>query len=100
MERKKLSAEEIREALEGLNGWQTAGDNLKKRFEFKNFAEALAFINKAGEIAERRDHHPDITFGWGYAEFQITTHDAGGITAFDFALAKEIDEIEQFPAKA
>lgn len=94
MERKKLSAEEIREALEDLNGWQTANDNLKKRFTFPNFAEALRFVNKAGEIAERRDHHPDITFGWGYAEFQITTHDAGGITPFDFALAKEIENIE------
>jgi 4a-hydroxytetrahydrobiopterin dehydratase len=94
VERKKLSAEEIREALEDLNGWQTANDNLKKRFTFENFAEALAFVNKAGEIAERRDHHPDILFGWGYAEFSITTHDAGGITAFDFALAKEIDEIK------
>ena len=93
MERKKLSAEEIREALEGLEGWQAAGDNLKKRFTFENFAQALAFVNKAGEIAERRDHHPDITFGWGYAEFQITTHDAGGITAFDFDLAKKIEDI-------
>jgi 4a-hydroxytetrahydrobiopterin dehydratase len=93
VERKKLSAEEIRTALENLNGWHAENDNLKKRFTFPNFAESLAFVNKAGEIAERRDHHPDILFGWGYAEFQITTHDAGGITAFDFALAKEIENI-------
>ena len=90
-----MSADEILEALKDLNGWQTANDNLKKRFEFKNFAEAQAFVNKVGEIAERRDHHPDILFGWGYAEFSITTHDAGGITAFDFALAKEIDGITE-----
>lgn len=93
MERKKLSADEIRAGLEDLNGWQAENDNLKKRFSFANFAEALEFVNKAGEIAERRDHHPDIYFGWGYAEFSITTHDAGGITAFDFALAKEIENI-------
>lgn len=93
MERKKLSAEEIDAALGGLNGWLAEKDKLKKRFSFPNFAESLEFVNKAGEIAERRDHHPDITFGWGYAEFFITTHDRGGITDVDFALAKEIDEI-------
>lgn len=95
MERRKLSAGEIEHALGDLDGWRTEGDNLKKRFSFSNFAEALEFINRAGEIAERRDHHPDILFGWGYAEFSITTHDAGGITQNDFALAEEIDGITE-----
>jgi 4a-hydroxytetrahydrobiopterin dehydratase len=92
--RKKLSAEEIENALRGLSGWKTENDNLKKRFTFENFAESLEFVNRAGEIAERLDHHPDILFGWGYAEFSITTHDAGGITQRDFALAREINEIK------
>ena len=94
MERKKLSAEEIENQLEGLKNWKVEGVNLKKRFEFENFAAALVFVNRTGEIAERRDHHPDISFGWGYAEFSITTHDRGSLTDFDFALAKEIDELE------
>ncbi|HSK74316.1 MAG TPA: 4a-hydroxytetrahydrobiopterin dehydratase [Pyrinomonadaceae bacterium] len=94
MERKKLSAEEIENQLSELKNWTVEGVNLKKRFEFKNFVEALDFINRVGGIAERRDHHPDICFGWGYAEFSITTHDRGGLTDFDFALAKEIDELE------
>jgi 4a-hydroxytetrahydrobiopterin dehydratase len=89
--RKKLNPEEIRESLRNLTGWEIDGERLKKRFEFKNFAESLDFVNKAGEIAERRDHHPDIYFGWGYAEFFITTHDAGGLTHNDFDLAKEMD---------
>jgi 4a-hydroxytetrahydrobiopterin dehydratase len=93
MERRKLSAEEIEQALGDLSDWTVEGDNLKKRFSFSNFAESLEFVNRVGEIAERRDHHPDILFGWGYAEFSITTHDAGGITQNDFALAKEIDGI-------
>lgn len=93
MERKKLSAEEISEKLNELDGWTAEDNNLKKRFSFTNFAESLHFVNKAGEIAERLDHHPDITFGWGYAEFAMTTHDRGGLTDFDFALAKEIDGI-------
>ena len=93
MERRKLSAEEIETSLKDLNGWRAEGVNLKKRFSFENFAEALDFVNKVGAIAERRDHHPDIYFGWGYAEFSITTHDTGGLTAFDFALAKEIENL-------
>ena len=93
MERKKLTPEEIERNLSGLKDWQTETDVLRKRFEFENFAEALAFVNRVGEIAERFDHHPDITFGWGYAEINLTTHDRGGITDFDFAVAKEIETI-------
>ncbi|HTK25764.1 MAG TPA: 4a-hydroxytetrahydrobiopterin dehydratase [Pyrinomonadaceae bacterium] len=93
MERRKLSHDEIEQAIKGLNGWRAEDDMLVKRFEFPNFAESLAFVNKVGERAEAADHHPDIKFGWGYAEFEITTHDRGGITDFDFALAREIEEI-------
>lgn len=93
MERKKLSDDEIEKSLSKLNGWKVETENLKKRFTFVNFAESLAFVNKVGAIAEKLDHHPDITFGWGYAEISLTTHDRNGITAFDFAVAKEIDAI-------
>lgn len=93
MERKKLSPEEILHNLAGLEDWHAESDILSKRFEFKNFSEALEFVNRVGAIAERFDHHPDITFGWGYAEINLTTHDRGGITDFDFAVAKEVNEI-------
>lgn len=93
MERKKLSADEIAEGLKGLKGWSADDDKLKKSFKFENFAESLEFVNKAGEIAERHDHHPDIAFGWGYADFVITTHSEGGITAKDLVLAGEIEKI-------
>ena len=88
-----MSAAEIEKSLGDLDGWKAENNKLKKRFAFANFAESMTFVNRAGEIAERRDHHPDIAFGWGYAEFFIMTHDSGGITALDFALAKEIDRI-------
>ena len=94
MERKKLSDAEIENLLLDLDEWETENDNLKKHFEFENFADALVFVNKVGAIAEARDHHPDVLFGWGYAEFFITTHDAGGITARDFELARLIEAIE------
>ena len=91
MKRKKLSAEEIETNLAGLNDWTVSSDKLSKKFEFANFAESLSFVNRVGEIADAIDHHPDVLFGWGYAEFFITTHDAGGITERDFDLAKRID---------
>ncbi len=94
MERKKLSAEEIKNSLSALKDWKVEGVNLKKRFEFKNFAESLAFVNQVGALAEEKDHHPDITFGWGYAEFAITTHDTGGLTHNDFELAKAIENLQ------
>lgn len=95
MTRKKLNAQEIEENLKDLTGWKASGEKIKKRFEFENFAESLEFVDQAGAIAERLDHHPDITFGWGYAEFFITTHDVGGLTYNDFDLAKEIDGISE-----
>ncbi len=93
MTRKKLNTQEIEKKLKDLTDWEISGVKLKKRFEFPNFAESLEFVNKVGAIAEKRDHHPDIYFGWGYAEFFITTHDTGGLTHNDFDLAKEIDAI-------
>jgi 4a-hydroxytetrahydrobiopterin dehydratase len=93
MERRKLSEEEIAEKMAGLGGWKHEEGWLKKRFEFANFAESLAFVNRAGELAEAADHHPDIRMGWGYAEFELTTHDRGGLTDFDFELAGRIDAL-------
>lgn len=93
MERKRLTDDEVAEGLRSIAGWTAADGKLSKRFEFANFAQSLAFVNKAGELAEAADHHPDIKMGWGYAEFEITTHDRGGITDFDFDLASKIDGI-------
>lgn len=93
MERRKLSADEVAERLEGLNGWVAESDVLMKRYEFSNFAASLDFVNKVGALAEDADHHPDIKLGWGYAEFALTTHDRGGLTDFDFDLASKIDAL-------
>jgi 4a-hydroxytetrahydrobiopterin dehydratase len=93
MQRKILEEIELQQALGELNGWTTEDKFLKRRFEFKNFVGALEFVNRVGDVAEAADHHPDITFGWGYAEIALTTHDRGGITDADVALAKSIDKI-------
>ncbi len=93
MERKILNDNELTTALTNLNGWKATGNHLTKRLEFPDFAAALAFVNKVGDLAEAADHHPDITFGWGYAELNLTTHDRGGVTDVDTALAAKIDQL-------
>ena len=93
MRREKLTSDELRDELGKLKGWELKDEMIVRRFEFANFAESLAFVNKVGEIAEAADHHPDITFGWGYAEITLTTHDRGGVTDVDFALAQKINSI-------
>ena len=93
MERKILTDTRLADALQTLNGWVAEGKLLKKRYTFDNFAEALDMVNRVGALAEAADHHPDITFGWGYAELALTTHDRGGITDVDIALAGQIDAI-------
>ena len=93
MERKILDEKELSSAVKSLDGWAADGKLLKKRFEFENFADALTFISKVGALAEAADHHPDITFGWGYAEIALTTHDRGGVTDVDISLAEQIAAI-------
>lgn len=93
MERRKLSEEEARERMAGLDGWKVKEDKIKKYYKFADFAGALAFVNKVGEIAERMDHHPDIKLGWGYARVKTTTHDREGLTDFDIELARQVDAI-------
>lgn len=93
MERRILRADELHEQLRSLEGWVADGKFLKKRYEFANFAESLNFVNRVGALAEAADHHPDITFGWGYAEIALTTHDRGGITDVDVRLAGRVNAL-------
>ena len=93
MERRILTPEQLTKALQDLKDWAVDGKTIRKRFKFDNFAQALDHVNRVGALAEAADHHPDITFGWGYAEFALTTHDRGGITDVDIALARQIDSV-------
>ena len=65
---------------------------LEKKFTFKNFIESQNFVNEVGKISEEEGHHPDITFGWGYAKISITTHAIEGLSENDFILATKIDK--------
>ena len=89
---------EIHKYQKKVDGWDILQDTkkkffLNKRFNFNNFIESQKFINKIGEISEDEGHHPDISFGWGYAEIKITTHAIEGLSENDFILAAKIDHL-------
>ena len=67
--------------------------HLHREFGFKNFREALDFVNRVGELAEEQGHHPDINFGWGRAEVEIFTHKIDGLTESDFIFAAKVDRL-------
>ena len=74
--------------------WRPEGDALVRDFKFKDFAEAMAFVNRVAEIAEQRNHHPDIlVHGWNNVRLTLSTHSEGGVTDNDRALAEQIDSL-------
>lgn len=76
------------------NAWRLDGDKLVREFEFRDFAEALSFVNKVGAIAESEGHHPDLNIhNWNKAGVTLTTHGIGGLSENDFILAAKIDEL-------
>jgi len=76
--------------------WQTVDEHhLSRTFKFKDFVEALTFVNKVGEVAEELGHHPDIFLTWGRVQIQVFTHKIDGLHVNDFILAVRIDQILQ-----
>lgn len=89
----KLNLDQINSNLKNLSYWSFENDSITKQFQFKDFIEALSFVNTVGLEAEKMDHHPDILmFAWNKVKISISTHSAGGITEKDFALAQKIEE--------
>lgn len=89
----KMDAESMRDFH--VKDWQVSEDGKKisKLFKFKDFKEALAFVNKVGEIAESEGHHPDIELGWGKVNIMLTTHAIGGLSQNDFIVAAKTNTI-------
>ena len=86
----RLDEAEIARRLAGLAGWERRGDEIRRTFAFADFAAALAFVNRVGELAEAMNHHPDIDIRYSRVTLALTTHDAGGLSARDFELAARI----------
>ena len=89
----KLSDAEITAGLSALPGWAREGDEIVKTFDCGSFPDAVAFVVRIGFFAERADHHPDLDVRWKRVRVALSTHDAGGLTAKDLALATEIEGI-------
>lgn len=89
----KLNQDQINTNLSKLSGWIFENESISKQFQFKDFIEALSFVNAVGLESEKMDHHPDILmFGWNKVKITISTHSAGGVTEKDFSLASKIEE--------
>ena len=87
----RLSDAEIDAALAALPGWKRNGDGIERAYRFADFTRAFAWMTRAALLAERADHHPEWSNVYNKVEVRLTTHDAGGITARDVALATAID---------
>ncbi len=89
-----LKGGELDELRRQVPDWEVVEEHhLRRRFRFKNFREALRFVNELGELAEEQGHHPDVGFGWGYAEVTVWTHKIDGLTESDFIFAAKVDTL-------
>jgi 4a-hydroxytetrahydrobiopterin dehydratase len=89
----RLDDATIASLLQEIPGWERQGDELVRTYVFKNFREAMAFVNRVAELAEEARHHPDITIRYNRVQLLLTTHEAGGITERDIALARKLAEL-------
>ncbi len=88
---KKLDQAEITAALPTVPGWAQKTDGIERTYKFADFVAAFAFMARVALLAEKADHHPEWSNVWNKVEIRLTTHDAGGLSAKDFALATAID---------
>jgi 4a-hydroxytetrahydrobiopterin dehydratase len=86
----RLSDDEISEALRGLDGWRREGDRIAREFEFADFVAAVGFMAQVAVLAEKADHHPQLTNVYNKVSIELWSHDAGGVTQRDVDLAKAI----------
>ncbi len=95
MAREKLAQDVVEAALKERPDWKMTDDGkaIERRFVFRNFSEAFAFMTRVALKAEKMDHHPEWSNVYKTVDIRLTTHDAGGLTELDFVLARRIDAI-------
>ena len=89
----KLTADEIREGLQQLPGWEQSGDEIVRTVRFPEFMDGIRFIARVAELAEAADHHPDIDIRYRNVRLALSTHEEGGLTEKDLELAKQINHV-------
>jgi 4a-hydroxytetrahydrobiopterin dehydratase len=88
-----LNEDQIRERLDGLEGWERDGESIKKEFKLEDFKGSVDFVNRLTPVAEDMNHHPDLEISWNTVTVSISTHSEGGLTENDFELAGKIDSL-------
>lgn len=91
----QLTHDEINARLSARPGWHHRGNALERSYDRGDFKGSMAFVNAIADAANAMDHHPDIEISWGTVKLTLCTHDAGGLTDRDFALAERIDQLAQ-----
>lgn len=86
-----LDDAQVEARLSSAPGWRREAQEIRKTYQFDSFQDAIAFVRRVAELAERADHHPDIDIRYDRVSLALSTHSAGGLTARDFDLAAEID---------
>ena len=89
----KLTAAQIKASLATIPSWRRKASIITRTYEFKDFVAAMKFVNAIARAAEKAWHHPDIDIRWNQVRLALTTHDAGGLTEKDFALAAKFDQL-------
>jgi 4a-hydroxytetrahydrobiopterin dehydratase len=93
LERRKLTASEVDQQLSQVPGWDLMGDKVGRVFEFNEYQFGLVFASAVGRIADTLDHHPDILIGYRKVTVSVNTHDVGGISDWDFELARRVSAL-------
>lgn len=89
----RLTDSEIQSRMSGLPDWQLRDGALERKLKFENFVQAFGFMASVALVAERMGHHPEWSNVYDTVTIRLTTHDAGGVSEHDFALAKEISSL-------
>jgi len=88
-----LNPNEIEVALQGLPGWASRGNSIERVFQFRDFVNAMDFVNKVAAAAEAANHHPDILINYNKVTLTLVSHDSGGVTQRDIRMAGKINEV-------
>ena len=94
---RKLTPEEVENALQSLGGWQVVGGKLHREYRFRDFVEAWGFMARAALVVQQMDHHPEWSNVYHTVRVDLVTHDAGGITRRDVELASRLDALVAAP---
>ena len=89
-----LKESELKEALKNLPEWKFSSGAIRRDYQFKDFLQAMAFVNKVAQKAEAANHHPDIDIRYNKVVLALTSHDSGGVTQRDIRMAKEINGLK------